>query len=39
MLEVKRWAARFDTWLLINLVLKSVVFSFLFFGVKQPYDD
>ncbi len=31
--SMRPWAARYDTWLLIKLTPKGVVFSFLFFPV------
>ncbi len=32
---VSFWAARYDTWLLIKLTPKGVVFSFLFFSTQS----
>ena len=33
------WAARYDTWLLIKLTPKGVVFSFLFFSQNKILSD
>ena len=33
------WAARYNTWLLIKLSPKGVVFSFLFFSSQSAYRD
>ncbi len=33
------WAARYNTWLLIKLTPKGVVFSFLFFSQLGPGDE
>ncbi len=34
--QVMTWAARYNTWLLIKLTPKGVVFSFLFFSQVMP---
>ncbi len=35
--HILAWAARYNTWLLIKLTLKGVVFSFLFFLFKTSW--
>ncbi len=38
LLPFNPWAARYNTWLLIKLTPKGVVFSFLFFSSKEAAD-